>query len=106
MGDEHNVGDQKKVAKKNEKAKAELKLEMEDLTWLLKDVRSRRTMYRILDFCRTFQTSFSFNSNEMAFNEGQRNVGLFIRAKILEASEETTDFYAMMIAENRGDKNG
>lgn len=42
----------------------------------------RAVLYRFLDRCNVWETSFSDESNRMAFNEGQRNVGLWLLAEL------------------------
>lgn len=52
-------------------------------------------MWRILDKARVFRSTFRLN-NEMAFLEGQRNIGLVLIADIHELCLEK---YHMMVKE-------
>ena len=44
------------------------------------------------------RTSFNASGSVMAFNEGQRNIGLMLQAEVLEASPEA---YMTMLNEQR-----
>ena len=69
----------------------------EDLLWILSDRRGRRFLWRLLDRCGVFRTSFTGNSTTF-FNEGMRNVGLIILSGIMAADPAAT---LAMIQENR-----
>lgn len=46
------------------------------MRWLMGDVRGRRFMWRLLEGSGIYRSSFTGEALSMAFNEGQRNVGL------------------------------
>lgn len=62
--------------------------ELEDLRWLLGHPQGRRIATRLLDEAGVFRSSFNTSGSVMAFNEGKRNLGLFLTAELLEASPE------------------
>lgn len=66
-----------------------------DMAWILSDVRGRRVLWKYLEHCGLFQTSFTGNSTTF-FNEGMRNIGLKLIADITTASPES---YFMMMKE-------
>lgn len=83
-----------------DKAKHAARVEKEDLIWLMKDKRGRRITHRALANAGVWRLSFSTNALQMAFNEGNRNTGLMLVAKLTEYCPEN---YAQMLTENRSD---
>ena len=81
-----------------EKAKLALRVEREDLTWLMQSKRGRRIIKRLLERAGVWQLSFDSNALKMAFNEGRRNEGLALTAKLLEFCPEQ---YSLLLAEFR-----
>lgn len=72
--------------------------ELEDLRWLLGHPQGRRIVLRVLEEAGVFRSSFNHSGSVMAFNEGQRNIGLFLTAELLEASPQG---YMKVLAEHR-----
>jgi len=71
----------------DERAKAASQLneqEAKDWQFLLGDGRGRRIVWGLLEKAGVFRVSFSSDALQMAFNEGNRNLGLVIQAKMLE----------------------
>jgi hypothetical protein len=64
------------------KAQLVRQTEIDDLLWLMSDKRGRRFVRRLLDRVGIYRTSFSTEALAMAFNEGQRNVGLQLVGQI------------------------
>lgn len=61
----------------------------EDFKFVVNDPRGRRVLNRILQQCSMFNLSFAGeNPHTTSFNEGKRNVGLYINAEILKHSPE------------------
>lgn len=52
--------------------------EVDDLLWLMSDVRGRRFVWRLLTRSGIYRTSFNTDSLAMAFAEGRRNEGLVL----------------------------
>ncbi len=66
--------------------------------WLMADKRGRLLMWSWLEMCRVFALSFSESAGEMAFREGNRNVGLTLMNGVLDACPEQ---WAVMSSEFR-----
>jgi len=81
-----------------ERAKLEARIEREDLVWLMSGKKGRRVVKRILDRSGVFRLSFNTNAMQMAFNEGMRNEGLALTAKLMSFCPAQ---YAEMITENQ-----
>ncbi|MBS0323583.1 MAG: endopeptidase [Proteobacteria bacterium] len=77
------------------------KTEAEDIKWQMANKRGRRIVYRLLERAGIWQSSFNTNAMQMAFNEGRRNEGLALLAKLMAYCPE---LYAVMLKEQ--DKNG
>ena len=84
----------------SEMAKAKEHENLNDLYNVMATVEGRRFIYRLLSDCGNYRTSFNTNALSMAFNEGQRNVGLMLQSK---AVASCPSFYAQMLKENGGD---
>ena len=72
-----------------------------DFMWLMKDKRGRRIVWKILSDARVFHSSFVANAPDvMAFNEGQRNIGLMLMDDI---NRFCPDLYQKIIEESKDD---
>ncbi|MCE4056303.1 Bbp19 family protein [Pseudomonas sp. Au-Pse12] len=71
--------------------------EIADFRWLMNDPRGRRFMWRSMGRCRVFQPSIGPTDAATNFNEGQRNVGLFLLGEI---NELCPALFSVMAAEN------
>lgn len=83
---------------REEIAKAEHRLHVEDYKWLMSSKRGRRIVFRQLESAGVYRTSFNTNALQMSFNEGGRNQGLMLLAFI---TEHTPERYAEMIEESK-----
>lgn len=81
----------------DEQAQQKKQVEIDDFKFVMEDKRGRRFVWRLLEKCGVFRTSFT-GDNETFFKEGQRNVGLAILAAVHEACPEK---YAVMLKEQR-----
>lgn len=82
--------------KRKEEAKEAKRIrrkEIDDIRQILKLPAGRRYLWRMLSECGVFRSSFTQNSNQTAFNEGIRNIGLKVLEDINEA--ESTAFAQM-----------
>lgn len=79
----------------------EERTEIEDLKWVMSNKRGRRFVWRLMERTGLYRTSFTGNSTTF-FNEGQRNIGLFLVSEIHEACP---DQYTLMVKENKGVRN-
>lgn len=77
------------------------KAEAEDIKWQMGNKRGRRIVYRLLERAGIWRSSFNTNALQMAFNEGGRNEGLALLAKLMAYCPE---LYAVMLKEQ--EKNG
>lgn len=62
-------------AENDAKRRLEALSEEEDFKWLMSSRRGRRIVFRLLELAGVYRISFSQNSMQMAFNEGNRNYG-------------------------------
>jgi hypothetical protein len=67
-------------------AREKRRKELEDLKWLMAHPQGRRISARLLEKAGVHRTSFNHSGSVMAFNEGRRDLGLFLMAELLEAS--------------------
>jgi hypothetical protein len=82
------------------KAAKRVQREVEDLKWLMKDARGRRFVARLLDKTGVHRTSFHTSGSVMAFNEGRRDVGLFLTGELLTHAPNA---YFQLLNEYRND---
>lgn len=71
---------------------------VDDIKWLMSSPRGRRLVWWLTNKAGVNRTSFSNSGSVMAFNEGQRNIGLMLQGESLEHSP---DAYFTMLAEQR-----
>jgi len=96
-----NAADKEQVKGAKRKEKSRRENEVVDTQYILSSFNGRRFLWRYLELCGVFKTSFSPESSQAAFNEGQRNVGLRLLSDINEANP---DAYLQMMKESKGDK--
>ena len=70
--------------------------QVEDIKWLVGHASGRRIATRLLDRAGVYRTSFNHSGSVMAFNEGKRDMGLFLLAELMEAAPES---YMKMLKE-------
>lgn len=75
--------------------------EVDDLVWMMSCPDGRRIMNRLLERTGVFQTSFDQNPLQMAFAEGQRNIGLRFLAMV---QANCKDYYVQMLKEAEDDR--
>ena len=73
--------------------------ELDDVRWLLGHPQGRRFLARLFGVTGLYRTSFNHSGSVMAFNEGQRQVGLFLAAELTEASSD--GFMKVLTEHNR-----
>lgn len=83
-----NPHDPEQVELAEKRANAKASQAENDLKFLLSSKQGRRFLWKQLEFCRVFSTSFTGNSQTF-FNEGMRNVGLKLFNDILKAEPES-----------------
>ncbi len=62
--------------------------ELADIAELMSFKINRRVVWRLLELAGVFRSSFAIETPAMAFNEGQRNIGLVLLADIMAACPE------------------
>jgi hypothetical protein len=65
--------------------KRERQKEIDDVEKVLKTPEGRRFIWRMLSRTGIYRNSFSLNSNQTAFCEGERNIGLWLINEVNEA---------------------
>lgn len=63
------------------------KQELDDVRWLMSHKQGRRVARRLLEKAGIYRTSFTGNSGTF-FNEGMRNLGLFLFNDVMEVAPE------------------
>jgi len=71
-----------------------------DLKFILDSAQGRRYIWRVLERCGVFKSSF-VTSSEIYFNEGKRDIGLKILAEIMECDPQAY----LKMATNKDEKN-
>ena len=93
-----DTGDQKQVKKAKKKQKLQNQIEREELKALLKDPTFRRFLWRFMERCGIYHTTFTGESLSSAFEEGKRQIGLWTVTEIFSADVRA---YGLMMAENQ-----
>lgn len=70
------------------KAREKRRKELDDIKWLMAHPQGRRIVMRLLEQAGVHRSSYNHSGSQMAFNEGRRDIGLFVTAEVLEASPE------------------
>lgn len=74
------------------------RIEVDDFKWIMGNKRGRRFIWRLLEQAGVFRSSFSTNSMQTSFNEGNRNFGLRVLAMV---HEHTPALFVTMLDEQR-----
>lgn len=90
-----NAADEEQVKDARDREKLKLEKDQNDLKWVLSMPQGRRFLYRLLEMCGVYKSSFT-GSSETFFLEGQRNIGLKVLAEITGADSE---LYLTMLRE-------
>lgn len=69
-------------------AREQRRRELDDIKWLMAHPQGRRFVCRLLEEAGVNRTSFNHSGSLMAFNEGRRNLGLFVQSEVLQAAPE------------------
>lgn len=93
-----NDNDNQEAQREQVKLRAQLaaQSEIDDIKWLMGSKRGRRVVHRQLVSAGVFRISFHTNALQMAFNEGNRNLGNQLLALI---TEHCPDRYAELLTE-------
>jgi hypothetical protein len=84
-----------------DRAKLKARIEIEDLKRVMGNKPGRRFVYGLLERAGVWRLSFHTNALQMAFNEGNRNEGLALLAKMMA---HCPDLHAQMLKEHTEDE--
>lgn len=92
--------------KKQEEAEAKFerdrKLRLSDMRKILSIPEGRRTIWRLLEQCKVFAPSFSLNTLQIAYSEGQRSIGITLLSDVEIAKP---GIFAQMTSEAKSEEN-
>ena|SRR5215472_9505159 len=91
-----DASDPKQVRQAQKEARIRERLRQDVIRNLMSGIAGRSFIYDLLNGCHVFGTSFALNGLQMAFNEGERNVGLKLLNDIMQAAP---DSYPLMMRE-------
>lgn len=83
-----DTSDEKEVRNSTDKQRRRRDRELNDVRAVLLIKEGRRFLWRYLSACGVFQESYHPSGQQMAFNEGKRNIGLKLLADIMKAKPE------------------
>lgn len=89
-----NLADPQFIKEKEKKDKKDREIEIADLKHVLSCPEGRRFIWRYLRYCD--RISFSHDALVMAFNDGERNISLQMKAEAIEADDR---LYLLMQSE-------
>ena len=95
-----NAADPEQVEKAGHKVSRARNRELDDLRVLLDLPQGRRTIWRLLEHCRAFNSVMGANDSLTNYNAGQQDVGHFLFAEINQAKP---DALVQMMLEARKD---
>lgn len=62
---------------------------LDDIRWILSNAKGRRFLWWVLELCGVFRASYvSRDSNQTAFNEGNRDIGIRVLATVQAADSK------------------
>jgi len=79
-----NASDRKQVQRAEKKAVVRRRQEIEDIREVLRTAPGRRLCWRLLEHCGVYRSTWAEGSL-IHFNEGKRDIGLYILSEIGEA---------------------
>jgi hypothetical protein len=95
-----NAADEEKIREEKTRQKLRQDNDDNDLRFLLATDQGRRFLWKQLEACGVFKSSFT-GSSETFFLEGQRNIGLKLLSDIMRVDPES---YLRMIKSNKGEQ--
>lgn len=88
-----NAANEGQVNQAESKVKFERNQQLDDIRTVISTVQGRRFLWRLLGFCKTFETVWE-NSARIHYNAGKQDVGHYLLAEINDAGQEA--FFTMM----------
>ena len=95
-----DTGDPKQVRQKKTKMQLRRERETEELRALLEDKKMRDFLWRLLEQCGVYHTTFTGEGPSTFFNEGKRQIGLWV---LEETFASDVSAYALMQTEQRNE---
>jgi hypothetical protein len=93
----YDAGDRSHVSERQKRRRLLSQREDDDLVWLMNQREGRRFVWRLLQSCHLYESSFTGTSATF-FREGERNVGLAVLADIVRLCPE---LHARMAGESQ-----
>lgn len=75
--------------------------EMNDLRWVLSDPRGRRFIWRLIGWCKVFESIFDPSGSKAFYNSGRQDIGHRVQLEVCEADQNR---YYEMMTEAKGNK--
>jgi len=94
------IGDEEGLKVRNERVKAAALKQDAAISAIMQHPETRAWVYNLLSRCGIYRTSFDRSALSMAFNEGARDVGLYVTAEIMRVCP---DSYTQMVREAEKD---
>lgn len=94
-----NAADEKQVKEANRKILSARRSELNEVRALLATAEGRKFLWRLLERCGVYKSSYDQSGSRVYFNEGRREVGLWVLAEIIEAEPEA---YVSLMKEAKG----
>jgi hypothetical protein len=82
-----DAGDDTQVTKKKKKFVIQREKELEEFKQILSTKPGRDFVWRVLEWCGVYKTSFTGNSTTF-FNEGKRQIGLMLLEEVFTADPQ------------------
>lgn len=98
-----NAADPEQVKSAVRKEKFNRDTELNDIRQVLSSLQGRRFVWKYLGVCGVDRISFGNGNDNTNFLEGQRNVGLKLKADIVDADPE---YFLQMIKESKEGRYG
>lgn len=95
MAEEYDLSNPEDVSRRKTATKLTRRRYRDVVNGIMGHPEGRAWMFDLLARCTVFHSTFSTDALQMAFNEGQRNVGLSLIASILP------EHYVLMLTEQR-----
>jgi hypothetical protein len=80
-----NAADKESVAQRDRDTLRKREGELADIRAAMADGVASRVLWRVLERCHVYQTSFTGHGSRDSFLEGERNIGLFLISEMIEA---------------------
>lgn len=94
-----NAADEKQVKEAKRQAKFSREQELDDVRAILSLPAGRRFLWRYLERCGVYKSSYDPSGSRVYFNEGERNIGILLLADITQADPQA--YVSMMLDSER-----